>query len=65
MVWHDCKTDPPKKEGWYILVRNYGSELTWLQAYWSEYYQRWQDHYDIYHEKFCYKWAEIDMSEVE
>lgn len=41
MVWHDCKTDPPNSEGWYILVRNYNNELTWLKAYWSEYYQRW------------------------
>lgn len=63
LEWHDCKTDPPKEDGWYILVRSYRDELTWIQAYWSKYYQRWQDHYDIYHEKFCYKWAEVELPE--
>ena len=23
MVWHDCKTDPPKKDGEYLLVYKY------------------------------------------
>ena len=25
LEWHDCKTDPPNSEGWYILVRNCNS----------------------------------------
>lgn len=72
MVWHDCKTDPPKKSGEYILCYDFRGELDWDRAFYEE--GAWKDEdscilYGIpdwsYEELIPYKWAEVDLSEVE
>lgn len=78
MVWHDCKTDPPKKSGRYLVAYwFYKKELIWETGYWDEISRRfeafdteahWGDgrfvpFKEMYGEP--YKWAEVDLSEVE
>ena len=66
MVCHDCKTDPPKEDGWYLLIIRFNNDLDWDRAYYNKKKQEWQDFYDwSYYKNFCYKWAEVDLSEVE
>ena len=63
MVWHDCKTDPPKKYGTYIVAfKNCGSG-DWMQGWYSSEYNMWCDYNGEDIEP--YKWAEVDLSEVE
>lgn len=35
MVWHDCKTDPPKKYGIYIVTFKYCDGSNWMQGWYS------------------------------
>lgn len=74
MVWHDCKTDPPKKDGNYLLWFKSYDEDDWDKAYYYIEQNRWTDLDDCINygqtnwTTFClipYKWAEIDLSEVE
>lgn len=60
MVWHDCKTDPPKKDGEYILCYDFRGELDWDRAFYKDGIPDWS-----YEELIPYKWAEVDLSEVE
>ena len=71
MVWHDCKTDPPKKNGIYLLVYKIktNNEINWESAFYSHYDKRWEDvrewggtYGNLY---IPIKWAEVDLSEVE
>ena len=66
MVWHDCKTDPPKKSGFYLLIYNYndgyGWEKTFDRASYSSTFSDWQI-FEL--EANAIKWAEVDLSEVE
>lgn len=32
MVWHDCKIDPPKKYGTYIVAFKYCDGGDWMQG---------------------------------
>lgn len=72
MVWHDCKTDPPKKDGKYVLVykAKIGSYkiIEWQAVFYSVYSKTWRkfrggnlifdgNEYDLI------KWTEIDLSE--
>ena len=64
MVWHDCKTDPPKEFGSYVVIPNKYKELkTWMQGWYHPENGTWWDFNgeDIH----PYKWAEVDLSEVE
>ena len=72
MTWHDCKTDPPKKEGEYLLVYSYRKAKDWSRAIYNG--VNWIDEennipYGVknscYYMFIPYKWAEIDLSEVE
>lgn len=64
LEWHDCKTDPPKESGWYILIERSGDEVVWIKAYWNKNEQRWQDYFNIFlHEVYCYKWAKVELPE--
>lgn len=64
MVWHDCKTDPPKKDGWYLLIIRFNNDLDWDRAYYNKKKQEWQDFHDwSYYKNFCYKWAEVELPE--
>lgn len=72
MIWHDCKTNPPKKEGKYILCYDFRGELDWDRALYVD--KEWIDEdtcipYGVpgwsYEELLPYKWAEVDLSEVE
>lgn len=72
MVWHDCKTDPPKDEGEYLLIYTYYNTKDWDRARYNG--EIWLDEdtcipYGItgwrYSDCIPYKWAEVDLSEVE
>lgn len=78
MAWHDCKTDPPKKSGKYILCYLYNGlfyEDQWDIAYFDSIGNKWNDLIDDidYGSKdsnwakisIPYKWAEVNLSEVE
>lgn len=77
MVWHDCKTDPPKKDGEYILCYDFRGKLDWDRAFYED--EEWMDEdtciiYSVpvwsYEELVPYKWvpykwAEVDLLEIE
>ena len=74
MVWHDCKTDPPKKSGLYILCFLTPRGKSWDRAYYDCNDMTWEDigclalygvKDDAYELYIPYKWAEVDLSEVE
>lgn len=77
MVWHDCKTDPPKKSGFYLLVYSYNDGDGWEQTFdravysntfsdWSIFENEgWTVLEDIEKGAKAIKWAEVDLSEVE
>lgn len=79
MVWHDCKTDPPKKSGFYILVYEYDDgcstvlEKTFDRGWYSERRCEWQlfeneiwtNVVNVEQGAKAIKWAEVDLSEVE
>lgn len=59
MVWHDCKTDPPKKDGWYILWYKISeNEQGWNRVYYYATYLMWKEYKGLE-----YKWAEVNLSE--
>lgn len=64
MVWHDCKTDLLKKNTSYIIVFENTKHLGWTQGWYSVDFNQW---WDFNGEKLNepYKWAEVDLSEVE
>ena len=80
MVWHDCKTDPPKKDGEYLIAYwLHNKELSWLSwqcGYWNDTSMifeilseeaRWGGGYFVPFKQMYgepYKWAEVDLSEV-
>lgn len=72
MKWHDCKTDPPKKNGHYILQTTNQYEEDWVAALFyvepqthSHEQGHWFDDYEEYicYDDYAYKWAEVDLSE--
>lgn len=74
MVWHDCKTDPPKKDGEYILCYTEYGQKYWSNASYNIKDKEWYDtrEYVTYGNptwgwstSIPYKWAEVDLSEVE
>lgn len=78
IIWHDCKTDPPKKNGEYIVVYwFYKKELSWQIGYWNETITKfevfdaeahWGDRRFVPFEEMYgepYKWAEVDLSGAE
>lgn len=74
MVWHDCKTDPPKKNGEYILWYFHPAGDDWDKACYSILDNMWVDLKTCIPYGFSdwgwsdcipYKWAEVDLSEVE
>lgn len=66
MVWHDCKIDPPKKSGGYLLWYKDDKVKTnkWDKVYYELGSNRWADGWGwtIF---VPYKWAEVDFSGVE
>ena len=60
MEWHDCKTDPPKKSGWYLLcfIAPW-KEKMWNKVFYNKKYKTWENFND-----FAYKWIKVDLSEV-
>ena len=64
LEWHDCKSDPPKEDGHYILITCFYKALFWEEAYWSRKQQKWRMIGGTYYGKeCCYKWAEIELPE--
>ena len=64
MTWHDCKTDQPKEDGYYILILKEDHYITWTRAFQNTKWDLWIDVFDEAYEGL-YKWAEVDLSEVE
>lgn len=71
MVWHDCKTDPPKNDGTYAIVYKVCGALVWNSGEWVSEENRFEAHvagFGWVNFKDCYntpiKWAEVDLSEV-
>lgn len=77
MVWNDCKSNPPKKSGEYIVAYwFYKDQLSWASGLWNEGNERFEaydveanygvgrfvDFKEVYGEP--YKWAEVDLEEV-
>lgn len=62
LIWHDCKTDPPKKEGFYLLSYFISGEKHWDKAYYYTLKSKWEDedHYGLYDGYYipC-EWAEV------
>ena len=80
MIWHDCKTDPPKENGDYLLVYKHDGKNKFFKLITTlskVFYFRANDEWEIYlgneyrsldliYNVFIpIKWAEIDLSEVE
>lgn len=80
MIWNDCKSNPPKKEGFYLLIYNYeigkdGIFYDFNNEYDRALYkdkkwhlwenQNWIGLKDIDFQN-CYplKWCEVDLEEV-
>ena len=66
MVWHDCKTDPPKKDGLYLVFfyTLFGKGIEVLR-YIKEEDEAWLEKTGNNYKKIVRKWAEVDLSEVE
>lgn len=62
MVWHDCKTDPPKKYGTYIVAFKCCDGRDWMQGWYYPEHDVWWDY--IGEDIKPYKWAEVDLSGV-
>lgn len=70
VIWHDCKIDPPKESGFYILVYKVkpNNNICWDSAFYSDNNNQWEDakeNGNVY--KGMYepiKWAEINLLEV-
>lgn len=77
MVWHDCKTDPPRKSGFYLLVYNYNDGHKWKKTFDRASYstirsnwllfeiEGWTVLENVKQSINAIKWAEVDLSEVE
>lgn len=74
MVWHNCKTDPPKESGEYLLWYFHLIDDDWDKAYYNVADHEWLDSRACipygnpdwgWSDSIPYKWAEVDLSEVE
>lgn len=74
MIWNDCKSNPPKKSGRYIVCfYNYKGQLDWTTANYcvltgrflvtNHQYQELWTFQDTYNEEPI-KWVEVDLEEV-
>ena len=69
MKWHDCKTEPPKVSGRYVLVYKYKpkNELFWDSACYNEPTNTWGEcevFGIVYKERYePIKWAEANLDE--
>lgn len=79
MTWHDCKTDPPKENGDYLLIYKRDGKnkflrliTTWNKVFYFRANNEWEIYLGneyksldlIYNVFIPIKWAEIDLSEV-
>ena len=68
MIWHDCKTDPPKKSNKYILAYKFilSDETYWIDWELAYYYINYNEWINNRNKIFnCpIKWAEVDLSGV-
>ena len=77
MIWHDCKSDPPKKDGEYLLVYKYYGGFNWILTFDRVWYSNGWSIIDGYGDWYPIKeaelggtlapikWTEVDLSEVE
>ena len=65
MIWHDCKSDPPKESGKYLLcslLSDKEKNLDWAEYSIAE--DLWENefHFGLYsHYWTPYKWAEVEL----
>ena len=74
MEWHDCKTDPPKGNGYYILwykdkTKKNGYDNNWNKSRYDIMDEEWSNGGFVYGNPIWgysnlipYKWAEVDLS---
>lgn len=69
LEWHDCKADPPKKSGKYLLMyqNKHLDNIEWNSAYYSL-NDKWyiDDKYKYVYWEVVYnliKWAEVELPE--
>ena len=80
MVWHDCKTDPPKKVGFYLLVYEHDRTLDGINFDFNIIYDRalyennkwslwenkcWRNLEDLPNNLYPIKWTTVDWAEVD
>ena len=80
LIWHDCKTDPPKENGDYLLVYKHNGKnkffkliTTWNKVFYFRANDEWEiflgnkySSLDLIYDIFIpIKWAEVDLSGVE
>lgn len=65
LEWHDCKTDPPKESGPYVLKREHKTEgKWWFQGWFDVERNTWYDfNYDFIPYPYKHKWAKIELEE--
>ena len=73
MIWHDCKTDPPKKNGEYLLWYKESGSNYWEKGFYNIKNKEWYNAENCiaygnptwgWSASIPYKWAEVDLSEV-
>ena len=62
LEWHDCKTDPPKESGFYLLCDTCGSFKYLSHVLYTTTDNTWQG-YCGYVIDTPYKWAEVELPE--
>ena len=66
MVWHDCKSDPPKEDGWYVLITKFNNHYFWDKAQYRKISDYWEtEEFGTYTNvsNFAVKWAKVELPE--
>lgn len=68
LEWHDCKTDPPKEDGDYLLITKFGNKYYWDKGHYIKDLEYWEtEEFGIYSDNDnnnnLIKWAEVELPE--
>ena len=68
LEWHDCKTDPPKESGDYLLITRFNEKYYWDKGYYIKDVNYWEtEEFGIYVDSHninnLIKWAKVDLPE--
>lgn len=73
LIWHDCKTGPPKQSGVYLLWFIEPNGEDWDKAYYNSASHEWSDLRECvpygqpdwgWSDSILYMWAEINLLEI-